>query len=358
MTNRLNTSQSIDSDVEHVRDSGVADSAGLSRRGVLGLGAGLAAWAMLGGRVRAEPAAPAIATTLALRKTRVARLAHLTDTHIQPELGANEGVQACLKHVATASPDLIVTGGDLIMDGFAADFDRTKLQFDLFTKAFKDHAPCRVEHCLGNHDIWGWNKSKSKTKGNESQWGKKWAVETLGLPREYHAFDVDASGGASGGASGWRVIVLDSVRPDGKGYIAHLDDPQQDWLKSELAKSARQHVLVVSHIPIIAACTLRGSWDGKATRRTLSGGLMHLDGGTLHKTFAAAGNVKLCLSGHIHQIDRVEMEGVTYICDGAVSGSWWKGANGSTREGYGVIDLFSDGSFEHAYVPFGWTART
>ncbi|MCA9285344.1 MAG: hypothetical protein KDA22_09030 [Phycisphaerales bacterium] len=70
---------------------------------------------------------------------------------------------------------------------------------------------------------------------------------------------------------------------------------------------------------------------------------------------------ELILRGHMHRIDRVEVDGVTYICDGAVSGNWWKGGPGQrdgswAREGYGIVDLNLDGTFAHEYVEFGWKA--
>ena len=68
-------------------------------------------------------------------------------------------------------------------------------------------------------------------------------------------------------------------------------------------------------------------------------------------------NVRLCLSGHMHMIDRVAFRGITFICDGAVSGNWWKGAHLEFPEGYGVIDLYADGTFEHQYVTYGWVAE-
>ena len=83
------------------------------------------------------------------------------------------------------------------------------------------------------------------------------------------------------------------------------------------------------------------------------------------KAYVAAGGVKLCLSGHVHLNDRVEMgvpgapaDGakVTYICDGAVCGSWWDGRKAQCDEGYGVVDLYDDGTFEHRYVAYGWKA--
>jgi hypothetical protein len=64
--------------------------------------------------------------------------------------------------------------------------------------------------------------------------------------------------------------------------------------------------------------------------------------------------VKLCLSGHEHLWDRVQYNAVTYVCNGAVCGNWWKGAYHETSEGYGVVDLYADGTFEVEYVRYGW----
>ncbi|MHC4257500.1 MAG: metallophosphoesterase, partial [Planctomycetota bacterium] len=65
-------------------------------------------------------------------------------------------------------------------------------------------------------------------------------------------------------------------------------------------------------------------------------------------------NVKLALSGHMHLIDRVDIRQTSFICDGAVSGSWWQGDYHGFDEGYGLVDLYDDGSFEHQYVAYNW----
>ncbi len=282
-------------------------------------------------------------------RTRVARIAHLTDLHIQPERRAAEGVAACLRHVRALPdpPELIVTGGDLIMDGFEQDEARTKLQWDLFRKVMADEAGLPVEHCLGNHDIWGWNKGKSGTNGDEAMWGKKWALDQLGLARPYRSFD----------RFGWHMIVLDSVYPNGTGYIAHLDEEQMDWLRADLAGTARTTpVLVVSHIPILSVTGVTGSPKKDATVREVSSSVLHDDSQQIRGLFAAHGNVRLAVSGHMHRIDRVDFNGTTYLCNGAVSGNWWKGAHYECHEGYAVLDLYDDGSFGHEYVRFGWKA--
>ena len=69
-------------------------------------------------------------------------------------------------------------------------------------------------------------------------------------------------------------------------------------------------------------------------------------------------NVRLWLSGHIHQRDRIEYRGTTFINDGAVCGSWWKGPHQGVPEGFGIIDVWADGRFEHQYKTYGWQAKS
>ncbi len=279
------------------------------------------------------------------RSARAFRVAHMTDFHIQPELRAREGVAAALTHMRAHNPDLLLTGGDLVMDAFDQDHTRTKLVFDLFTGSIRDHWGKEAFHTLGNHDIWGWNKAKSRTTGDEPLWGKKYAQDALALDRPYRSID----------RGGWHLISLDSIRPDGQGYTARLDDEQLEWLKGDLAAAKGRPILVVSHAPILTITCLANDDRVKDNAFTFSTSLMHSDSKTLHQLFVAHG-VKLCLSGHIHRLDRVETDGVTYICDGAVCGAWWEGRKNRCDEGYGIVDLFSDGSFEHRYHAYGWKA--
>lgn len=58
----------------------------------------------------------------------------------------------------------------------------------------------------------------------------------------------------------------------------------------------------------------------------------------------------------MHRLDRVDYAGVSYLCNGAVSGNWWKGAHYECNEGYTLIDLFDDGGWEQTYVTYGWKA--
>ncbi|MFN8138803.1 MAG: metallophosphoesterase [Fimbriimonadales bacterium] len=290
-----------------------------------------------------------IAANAAAAKRRSIRFAHMTDFHVMPEKRAGIGMMNSLAHMHRQKDkaEMIVTGGDLVMDAFGATRDRTKTQWEIFTKVLGDHTNLRVEHTLGNHDIWGWSKSGSGATGREPDYGKKWAMELLGLSAPYRSFN----------HAGWHWIILDSVFPKGEGYTAKLDDAQFEWLTSDLASvPASTPVIVVSHIPILAACAfydgdLANSGDWK-----VPGAWMHLDSVRIKDLFSRHPNVKVCLSGHIHLVDRVDYNGVTYLCDGAVCGSWWNGKFHECSPGYAMVNLYDDGSLDREYHEWGWTA--
>lgn len=270
----------------------------------------------------------------------------MTDIHVQPEAGAPEGLAAALEHALKQSPDFIFTGGDLIMDAFGQTRERTKAQWDVF-KRVMDTVKIPVEHTVGNHDVWGWGKRETYEK--EPEYGKKWACDLLGLAKPYRSFD----------RNGWHFIVLDStfMKP-GSGYAARLDDEQFEWLTSDLAATPKTTpTLVMSHIPIIAACPMFDGDNEISGDWVIPGAWMHLDARKIKDLFRHHPNVKLCLSGHIHLIDQVIYNGITYCCNGAVSGGWWGGNYQECTYGYGLVDLYDDGTFENKYVEFGWKTR-
>jgi 3',5'-cyclic AMP phosphodiesterase CpdA len=290
-------------------------------------------------------------------RQRQLRIAHLTDIHIQPELAAARGLFACLEHVQALPdrPDLIVTGGDTIMDGFSADFARTKLQWELWRKAKADHCGLEVHSVIGNHDIWGWDRPRAGTAGSEPLFGKRWACDEFGRDLPYTSFD----------RGGWHVVLLDSVSPhpgkDERSYIGRLDEPQWEWLERDLAATPpTTHVLVVSHIPILSATPIAvaGPAAPQAAGLQVPGGRIHVDADRLQTLFARHRNVKACASGHMHLLEQLDFQGIRYLCNGAVCGAWWKGKNRDTDFGYALIDLFDDGTVERSYVPYGWTAAT
>lgn len=312
-----------------------------SRRGFLAAGtAGLALSGLWSTPARAD-ASP----------RRILRVAHLTDLHVQPERAAGEGMAACLEHVQSHKdkPELILIGGDCVMDSFGATRGRTKEQWDVWQRVLADHCSIPVAAAIGNHDVWGWSKESAHTTGNEPEFGKKWAMDMLGLSKRYHSFD----------RAGWHFIALDSTQPNPEGgYKAFLDEEQFDWLQRDLAGvKAETPVLVWSHIPILSAAAFMDGDNEKSGDWQVPGAWMHLDARRIKDLFLKHPNVKGCLSGHLHLVDQVQYNGVNYCCNGAVCGGWWKGHNQEFGEGYGLVDLYDDGSFTCEYVEYGWTPR-
>src|SRR4051794_3251837 len=96
-------------------------------------------------------------------RTRVLRGAHVTDIHVQPERRAAEGMAACLSHIQSLGdrPGLILPGGDHVMDAAGQSRVRTRLQWDIWARVLAAENSIPVHSCIGNHDIWGWEKEKS-----------------------------------------------------------------------------------------------------------------------------------------------------------------------------------------------------
>ena len=81
---------------------------------------------------------------------------------------------------------------------------------------------------------------------------------------------------------------------------------------------------------------------------------MHIDSRHTKNLFLKHPNVRLALSGHIHLVDRVDYNGVSYLCNGSVAGNWWQGPFQETPPGYTLMDLYDDGTWHREYVKYGW----
>lgn len=284
------------------------------------------------------------------------RFVHLTDIHVQPEREGGLGMAKCLQAVESLErkPDFILTGGDLIYDCGGPGFNRAKSLFDLYKNILADHTGLPVYHCVGNHDVFGWSR-KNETKPDHPLHGKGLIQDELELEKTYYAFD----------HHGWRFYVLDSIQPavDKRyNYKGGLDSEQLQWLKADLAaKPKDQPAVVVTHIPVLSVTTLRKHPDLLGEDFYIAGGPSMFSNATEMALLFDQYNVKLALSGHIHEIDRVQRGGTTYICDGAVCGGWWYGPNVDSgfevQEGFGIVDLYADGRFDHQYFDYGWEAK-
>ncbi len=301
----------------------------LSRRELLAGSAGLALF-------RAAPALP----------IESFRIVHMTDFHVQPELQAARGMEKALVHAMGQKPDLVLAGGDLIMDGLSVDEDRAKKQWAIYNRILKAHVSVPVHSAIGNHDAWGWNP-KSGTTGREPKWGKIWWKEATQSTDTHYTFDF----------RGWRFIVIDTVGHTPGSWEGTVDPNQLEWLTDVLKSTpATMPVLVMGHVPVISVTPMMTSWNDSHKEWEYGNLSQVRENVAIKNLFLQHPNVKICLSGHTHMVDRVDYNGVSYLCGGAVCGAWWLGRHQDFDPGYQVIDLFPDGTFKREYVAWGWTA--
>jgi Icc protein len=274
------------------------------------------------------------------------RIAHLTDVHLKPEGEAIDRFTACLKAVNSLhhKPDVIFQGGDIILDALSEDHKRVEAQYDLVAGLLEKNTDIPMEHCIGNHDIWGWGHDKVTILESEPLFGKNWWKQWTGNEKTYRSFD----------AGGWHFVFLDSMmRVDRGVYKAQLDAEQFEWLEGDLAKTtSTTPVCIVSHVPMLSACSaLFGKYESEGFWK-IPGALMHIDARKIKDLFVKHPNVRLCLSGHTHLLNKVEYNGVTHYCGGAVCGAWWQGPMQETKQGFSLVDLYADGHFQAHYHPY------
>lgn len=287
--------------------------------------------------------------------SRPMRLIHATDMHVQAQRRGGEGWAAMLRHMMRLEvpADLLITGGDLVMDATGRPHAEVAAQWDLFNQGLADNVPADLPraHVIGNHDFFGRLQDRAQVTGQEPEFLRGWFLQNFGYSRTYQAIR----------QGGWKFLLLDSftLLPRSR-YLNRLEPTQWDWLVGELQNTdPGTPVAVVTHAPILSATALcerqaQVSDEGLTVKPTR----VHVDHRQMLELFARHPNVRLCLHGHLHQYGRTEFDGITHICSGAVSGEKWQGWRGQTPEGYGIVDLHPDGRFDYRYQTYGWQAES
>ncbi len=277
---------------------------------------------------------------------RVLRIAHITDTHVHPGRFSESWIRTCIGHIQGLEdqPDMIFSGGDTINDALRQSEESVTEQWKLW-KNLEADIELPIVYCIGNHDVWGLSGSEA-----DPRYGKTWAVKEMGIPNRYYDFE----------KNGWHFLVLDSthLKDDGTWYTAKLDEEQFSWLETKLNQiSPETPIFIMSHIPIMCAAAFFDGNNESTGNWVIPGAWVHIDARRIVELFYKHPNVKVAISGHIHLLDTVVYNNVTYYCNGAVSGGWWRGNFHQTFPGYALINLYKDGTFDREYVAYGWTER-
>jgi 3',5'-cyclic-AMP phosphodiesterase len=210
--------------------------------------------------------------------------------------------------VSDVHQDVMPDGVDRI-GKFVATMEQAKVDFILqlgdfcwphprnaaFLQAWNEFDGARY-HVLGNHDM-------------DGGYQREQTVAWYGMPARYYAFD----------AGPIRGIVLDSNDPGGtaRGYKKFIAADQQAWLAAELQRTDRP-VCVFIHHPLD---DVGGIENGAAVR------------GILERAQAAnPGTVLAVFSGHFHQDDALEVNGVHYVQINSAAYVWLPAA--AARETY------------------------
>jgi 3',5'-cyclic-AMP phosphodiesterase len=268
--------------------------------------------------------------------TRGFRFAHLTDVHMVAQKGPERSFARALEHAQSRGAELIVNGGDAIMDASDTERKLVETYWSAYNRILQQHNSLPVANVLGNHDVFGWASDERRIEA------KTETFQRLGMEQPYYSFD----------RGGWKLIVLDSIgwapeRP--RGYQAMLGLEQAQWLASEI-ESTSLPVCIISHIPLLSVCAFFDGRNEESGNWKVPGAWMHLDSRDIKELFSRHPQVKLCLSGHIHLVDNVKYANVDYYCNGAVSGYYWKGPYQGFGPAYALVDLLPDGSYEHEMV--------
>lgn len=272
------------------------------------------------------------------------KVAFITDIHVKPGSIAENGMRKAIQHVNNLrpAPHFIINGGDSIMDALAANKADTRAQWDVWNRVIKDNK-LPVYHCIGNHDVWGWQVKDELIK-SDPLYDKNWVLQQHKMPGRYYSFRKGK----------WHFIVLDGTQENNGGYIARIDEEQFNWLENELNKiPADIFICIASHIPIVSFCAAmfieknepNGDW--KILRV-----LLHTDARRLKNLFKKYKNIKACLSGHIHLEDEVEYLGIKYFCNGAVSGNWWKGSFQDFEPAYALFHFDENGNVKREMIQY------
>ncbi|MCR4416482.1 MAG: metallophosphoesterase [Ignavibacteria bacterium] len=265
-------------------------------------------------------------------------IAFLTDIHVQPERNAIEGFKKAIQKVNEINPDYVITGGDLIFDALAVNFERADSLFNIYNELVKlIKAP--VYNTMGNHEIFGWYE-KSGVPKDHKYFGKKLFEAKIG--KTYYAADLKHV----------KLFVLDSIEelPEKGRYYGYVNEDQLNWLKNELSKTdTSAFLIVVSHIPLLTSFSQIRNGSMAANDR----GLVVENSKEVLDLFKRH-NLRLVLQGHLHFYEDINIQNrIRFITGGAVSARWWTGPNEGLEEGF-VLLRIKGNQISAEYIDYGW----
>lgn len=222
---------------------------------------------------------PSAALGAASRTSDPVRLGLIADTHVGLAPDAEQRLDVFLKTMADQAPDGLVQLGD-----FAYPQPAYQKWFDRFNQLTSHPI-----HTIGNHDY----DHGCTAQDCRDRWG---------IPNRYYRHRVGPL----------TLLVLDGNEKGSPthaghgGYPSYIGPDQQAWLKQELQR-ADAPVLLISHQPLAG----RSQIDNAEAIRTLLAPFRE--------------KLALCLNGHSHIDQHLELDGINYVHVNSASYYWLGG---------------------------------
>jgi len=247
-----------------------------------------------------------------------------TDVHFQSDKVAQEGYQKAIDKINTLDVDFVMDGGDFLFDMNHKSWEEISSDFELYTD-YRAKIEAPLYNVMGNHDVLCTSNKCKSNGGDDTHYGKN-LFQEMTQENTYSTFN----------HKGWQFFILDCIELNDSTMMSYqIDQEQLDWISQSLDEmDAETPIVLVSHVPFMTASAMYKS--GPLARNSSS--KVIVNAAEVLKLFKKY-NLKLTLSGHLHQYENITIDKKQFVVSGAVCGFWWRGPFGNTAEGFTKVDI-------------------
>ena len=297
-----------------------------------------------------------------------------TDSHVtdREKFNAVAGMKAAVAHMNDQKGiELVISGGDLIMDALRACEPESRRQYDLYQKLVgKLNFP--LFNTVGNHEhfgvyLEGVGDDSCIVSEDDQLYG-------AGLYREYFGPDHYSF---NWGPYHFMVLntisltrMLNSEGDTVRVYYGNVSADQVAWMREDLTHVLPETpVILISHIPFLTAVhTFEGYGEYQASNYHLEDpqarSYTHVvsNASEVINEVLAEHRFILALAGHHHHYEVVRWEDnrhdARFVLGGSICGQWWQGdrriAGSTWPEGYLRVDLKDKNVGDLQYISYDW----
>jgi hypothetical protein len=297
-----------------------------------------------------------------------------TDSHVThwEKFNAVAGMKAAVDHMNDQQGiELVISGGDLIMDALHVCEPESRRQFELYRELVEE-LKFPLFNTVGNHELYG--VYLEGVGGDSCIVGEDDELYGTGLYREYLGPDHYSFNWGP-----YHFIILNTIsltrRLNDEGdtvrvYYGNVSADQVVWMKEDLAHvPPEEPVILVSHIPFVTAVhTFEGYGEYQAINYRLEDpearSYTHAvsNASQVINEVLAGHRFILALAGHHHHYEVVRWEDnrhdARFVLGGSISGQWWQGdrriAGSSWAEGYLRVSLKNTMVDDLEYISYDW----